>query len=192
MSDLNTNQIADVIRLTELTPNAERGVAVCSRVVIDASNNIIIDGQLLAAGDATHVAAIKALLNTGRSVVKTASSTLTAADTGKTLFLNSATEFDTVLPVPALDFRLTVIVKAAPSGASYTLSTNASANIIKGSIVTSATGAADTETSGGDTVNFVDGAAVAGDKVEIYCDGTNYFAYGQCVVAGGITITTAS
>lgn len=187
-----TNQSADAIRLREGTPNAERAVAVQSRVLIGLDNSVVVDAELLRTGDPTHVAAVKALLNTGRSAVVTATSTLTAADTGKVLFLNSATEFDTVLPAPALDFRLTVIVKAAPSGASYTISTNASANIIKGSVVTSATGAADTEVAGGDTINFVDGVAVAGDKVEIYCDGTNYFAYGQCVAAGGITITTAS
>lgn len=183
---------ADALRKSNGYPPGEYPLAVLSRVLVDTNGNTIIDGQLLSAGNAAHVASVKALLNSGRSAIVTATSTLTAADSGKVLYLNSATEFDTVLPAPVLDFRLTVIVKAAPSGANYTISTNASANIIKGSIVTSATGAADTETAGADTVNFVDGVAVAGDKVEIFCDGTNYYAYGQCVAAGGITITTAS
>lgn len=122
----------------------------------------------------------------------TAASTLTARDSGRTLFLNSATEFVTTLPLPAAGLNFDIIVTAAPSGASYTIVTNASANIIKGNIVTSATGAADTETSGGDTISFVDGTAVAGDRVQLRCDGTTWFAYGQCAVATAITITTAS
>jgi hypothetical protein len=112
-------------------------------------------------------------------------------DNGKTFFLNSATEFATTLPAPAMGLRFLFIVKAAPSGASYTVVTNASANIIKGQAVNAAGVAGDTGTTD-DTISFVDGQAVAGDQVEVYSDGTSWFAYGTCAVAAGITFTTAS
>lgn len=125
----------------------------------------------------------------------TATTTLTADDNGATLYLNSATEFVTTLPAPVLGMRFTFIVAAAPSGASYTVVSASSANIIKGHVLTSevtAAGAADSETAGGDTLSFVDGQAVVGDKAIFETDGTSWFVAASCKVAAGITITTAS
>lgn len=125
----------------------------------------------------------------------TATNVITVDESGKTFFLSSTAEFVSTLPPPSAGLRFTVVVGAAPSGASYTIVTTSSANIIKGQVATSAvtaTANADSETTGGDTISFVDGVAVAGDKVELICDGTYWYAYGQCVAAGGITITTAS
>jgi hypothetical protein len=121
----------------------------------------------------------------------TAASTLTAAQSGTTFFLNAATEFETTLPAPVAGLTYTFIVKTAPSGASYTVVTASSANIIKGQAVNAAGVAGDTGTAD-DTISFVDGQAVAGDKVTVISDGTNWFAYGQCAVAAGITFTQAS
>jgi hypothetical protein len=121
----------------------------------------------------------------------TAASTLTAAQSGTTFFLNAATEFATTLPAPAAGLTYTFIVKTAPSGASYTVVTASSANIIKGQAVNAAGVAGDTGTAD-DTISFVDGQAVAGDMVTVISDGTNWFAYGQCAVAAGITFTQAS
>lgn len=121
----------------------------------------------------------------------TALSTLTAAQSGRTFFLNSATEFATTLPAPAAGLVYTFIVAAAPSGASYTVVTNASANIIKGQAVNAAGAAGDTGTAD-DTISFVDAQAVAGDSVTVISDGTSWFAYGMCAVAAGITFTQAS
>ena len=121
----------------------------------------------------------------------TAASTLTAAQSGSTFFLNSATEFATTLPAPAAGLAYTFIVKAAPSGASYTIVTTSSANIIKGQAVNAAGVAGDTGTAD-DTISFVDGQAVAGDTVTVISDGTSWFAYGMCAVAAGITFTQAS
>jgi hypothetical protein len=129
---------------------------------------------------------------TDATEVVTATNIIAAGETGRTFFLNSATEFVSTLPAVAAGLRFRFIVTAAPSGASYTIVTNGSANIIKGHVLTSATGAADTETAGGDTISFVDGAAVAGDMVEVFCDGTNWFASCKCAAATGITITTAT
>lgn len=121
--------------------------------------------------------------------------TLVAAESGKTLFLNSATEFVTTLPLPQAGLKFTFVVTGAPVGANYTIFTSGGANIIKGAVYSSdlnAAGDADIETSGGDTISFVASAAVAGDKVELVCDGTNWFAAGFCSLVTGITITTAA
>lgn len=126
---------------------------------------------------------------------RTAANTLTQDENGKVIFLNSATEFVTTLPAPAMGLQFTFIVAAAPVGASYTVVTSGSANIIKGAVYSSDLNSAtdaDFETSGGDTVSFVDAKAVAGDTVEFICDGTNWFVKGFCTVFDAITITTAS
>lgn len=127
--------------------------------------------------------------------VVTATNVIDATESGRTFFLNSATEFVSTLPAPKIGMKFTFIVTAAPSGADYTIVTNGSSNIIKGHVVTSDVNSAtdgDLETSGGDTISFVSAKAVAGDKVELHCDGTNWFAYGTCTVFDAITITTAS
>lgn len=124
----------------------------------------------------------------------TAANVITAAESGKTFFLSSATEFASTLPAVAAGLRFTFIVAAAPSGASYTIVTDGSANVIVGHVLSSqdAGGSADSETSGGDTISFVDSKAVVGDRVDVISDGTSWFARGTCKVFDGITITTAS
>lgn len=120
--------------------------------------------------------------------------TLTPSDCGKTIFLNLAGGFVTTLPLPKAGYRFKFVVSTAPTG-SYTIVTNGSANIIKGHILTndvnSATDA-DFEVSGGDTITFVLNKAVAGDLVELECDGTSWFVNAACTVFDAITITTAS
>lgn len=121
----------------------------------------------------------------------TATNTLTAGDSGKTLFLNSATEFVTTLPSPEAGLRFNFYVTAAPSSASYTIVTAGSANIIVGHVVSSedAAGSGDFEASGGDTITLVDAKAVKGDRVELISDGTNWYATAFCSVQDAITIT---
>jgi hypothetical protein len=138
---------------------------------------------------------IKNVLDTSSSVADlTAASTLTAADSGKTFFLNSATEFATTLPSPAAGLRFKFVVKAAPASASYTVVTASSANIIIGGINELEV---DTTEDGpyiadGDTITFVDGVAVVGDYVDLVSDGTSWYVSGQANADGGITLTQAS
>lgn len=121
----------------------------------------------------------------------TAASTLTAADSGKILFLNAATEFATTLPSPAAGLYFKFIVKAAPSGASYTVVTAGSANILIGGIneLEVDTGDDGPYDNNGDTITFVDGVAVVGDWVELVSDGTSWYLTGQANADGGITVT---
>ena len=124
-----------------------------------------------------------------------AAATLTTADAGKTIFLKLAAGFVTTLPLPAAGLSFEFIVGTAPSAGSYTIVTSGSANIIKGQVYSSDLNAAtdgDLETAGGDTITLVTAKAVAGDRVELRCDGTNWFMYGFCSIFDAITITTAS
>jgi hypothetical protein len=131
-------------------------------------------------------------VESGRARTLAAATVLTAADSGDTLFLSAATEFAVTLPAVAAGLRFTFFVAAAPSGASYTIVSASSANIIVGTIHSSTGGDADSEVSGGDTFSFVDGAATKGDRVDIFCDGTSWYATAFVNADTGATITTAS
>lgn len=125
------------------------------------------------------------------AVILTATRTVTAEESGTTFYLSSATEFVTTLPAAALGLNYTFIVAAAPSGASYTIVSASSGNIIKGNQNSVAGDAGDFGTAD-DTITFVDGSSIAGDKVEVFSDGTSWFAYAISKVAAGVTFTQAS
>lgn len=130
----------------------------------------------------------------GAHKILTATYTVSAEENGAVFYLNSATEFVTTLPTPFLGAEYTFVVMAAPSGASYTVVTSSSANIVKGVQVTAevnAAGAADSGTAD-DTITFVNGQAVAGDMVKVISDGTSWYAYATSKVVAGITFTQAS
>lgn len=155
-----------------------------------AAANAAVDAAAVTAGSTAEATTVRVPAET-----VTATNVLTKAESGKTMFLNSTTEFVTTLPAPVAGLEFEFIVTGAPSGASYTIVTASSANIIKGAVYTTDVNSAtdpDLETSGGDTISFVDGKAVAGDRVRVISDGTNWFAQGFCTVFDAITITTAS
>lgn len=132
---------------------------------------------------------------TAQGLVVAATRTLAASESGATIFFGHSTEFAMTLPAPFLGARFRFVCTAAPSGASYTIVTAGSANIIKGHVLSADLNAAsdgDTETSGADTITFVDAKAVAGDWVEVESDGTTWFARAGCAAFDAITYTTAS
>lgn len=149
---------------------------------------VVFDETLSVAGATT----LSTVLYKDLTEVVTATNVITAAETGSVFFLNSATEFVSTLPAPAAGLHFTFIVTAAPSGASYTITTNGSNNIIVGTVHSSTGGNADSETAGCDTITFADGVSVVGDTVEVWCDGTNWFAKAFCDADAGITFDTAS
>lgn len=150
---------------------------------------VVFDETLTVTGAATFSSTISFK---DLTEVVTEANTIAASESGSVFFLDSATEFDSVLPAPAAGLHFTFIVKTAPSGANYTITTNSAANIIKGTVHASDGADGDSETSGCDTINFVSAAAVAGDMVELWCDGTNWFAKAFCDVSTGITYTTVA
>lgn len=168
--------------------------------VVPTGKSLDIESGGVFAIAGTTVSATAADLNrvsaASRYAVDTAVQTLVVADLNKVHFLNSATEFVTTLPAVASSagYWATFIVKAAPSGASYTVVTASSENKVLGHVLTSqdAGGSADSETSGGDTITFVDGKAVVGDRVDLECDGAFWYVRASSKVFDAITITTAS
>ena len=116
----------------------------------------------------------------------TAVNTLTYSECGKTIFLNSATEFASTLPTPVAGCYFKFIIKAAPVGASYTVLSSGGSNIIEGiAVVNGATVTAANE----DTITFTASAAIAGDWVELYSDGTSWYVSGQGAAATAIAFT---
>lgn len=122
--------------------------------------------------------------------VVAATNVITAAETGSVFFLNHGTEFVSTLPAPAAWLHYTFIVTASPSWASYTITTNAAAAAIYGSLVTaedawgSWAATADTAIT---TITLANGQANIGDSVEVWCDWTYWYARCQAEVQAGIT-----
>lgn len=151
-----------------------------------------LPGEWVAAGPVgvTVAEAKIAADSASRAEIVTATNVITAAESGKTFFLNSTTEFVSTLPAPAIGLKYSFVVTGAPAAASYTVVTDSAAELIIGRVLCSADAAGDTEnTAGGTTVTFVDGQAVMGDRLDIESDGTNWYCVGICAVAAGITIT---
>ena len=124
--------------------------------------------------------------------IVTATNVLTVAESGKIFFLDAASEFVTTLP-PVATSRGCVFeffIKAAPSGADYTIVTTSSEQTIVGHTVPCDGAAGDTETTaGGTTLTFVGGQAVIGDRARFVCDGVTWHCEAVTAVAAGATIT---
>ncbi len=126
--------------------------------------------------------------------ILTAADTLVASDCGKTIFLNSATEFAVTLPSAAgadvAGCELKVVVQAAPDGANYTVVTAASENTIIGGVNELEVDTADDGpySAVGDVVTFVGGTSVVGDFVSLKSNGVKWYMFGQTQADGGVTI----
>lgn len=135
------------------------------------------------------------LLGSANTEDTTATNILLASECGKLITLNSGTEFVTTLPAATAGCNFDFYVKAAPSGASYTIVTDSSANVIVGQVLTNDVNSAtdsDFEATGADTITLVDSKAVKGDRALCKSDGTNWFCTLQTSVFDGATFTTAS
>ena len=123
--------------------------------------------------------------------------TLTEADSGSVFLLDSATEFATTLPAVATagsGWHCKFVVFAAPASASYTViegeGSDANVIIVNGINELEVDDTEDGVSSTGcSTVTFVDGVAIKGDWVDVWCDGSNYYVSGQTKADGGITAT---
>ena len=123
----------------------------------------------------------------------TATTSLTPADSGKVFFLNSSTEFTVTLPSitdAGAGFNCKFVVKAAPDGDAYVVTekTSADTNVIITNGINELTDSVGPSNTGHTTVTFADGVAIAGDWVDLLCDGSNWYATGQTKADGGITL----
>ena len=119
----------------------------------------------------------------------TQATTLTAEDSGKTFYLNAATEFAVTLPAvaDAAGFKAKFVIKAAPSGANYSVASAAAD--ISGAILSPADATGASAATAGTpitTISFVSAKAVKGDFIEIESDGAAFYVSGSSTVFDGI------
>lgn len=115
----------------------------------------------------------------------TAARTLTAADSGKTFWLDAAAGATVTLPAlkDGVNFKFVVADNFATTN---WIIDSAEGDNIEGMIEVAG---AVVVASGEDQINFVASAEAKGDFVQIECNGTNWFVSGQAALSGGITVT---
>jgi hypothetical protein len=145
------------------------------------------DELVVAAGGKITVEAGGAVA--GAIEVVTAANVLTAAENGTTYILNSATAFATTLPAVAAGLRFVFIAGVAQvTGGNHTIVPNAADDdtIYGEYLVAGLTVPASAEGS----INWVADTILPGDRVELVCDGTNWYVSGAAAASGAITFTT--
>jgi hypothetical protein len=123
-----------------------------------------------------------------RCEILAAARKLTVDDHGKTFFLNLAAGFNIDLPAPVIGLEFEFIVKLAVTG---NLTVTATGNIVKGHVLTTDVNSAtdpDFDTTGVDVLTFAANKAVAGDRVRMICDGTNWYYEAACSVFDAIAV----
>ena len=118
----------------------------------------------------------------------TAARTLTAADSGKTFWLDAAAGATITLPAlkDGVNFKFVVADNFATTN---WIIDSAEGDNIEGMIeVAGAVVVAAAE----DQINFVASAEAKGDFIVLECNGTNWFVSGQAALSGGITATDPS
>jgi hypothetical protein len=111
---------------------------------------------------------------------------ITAAESGKTFYLSLAAGFTSTLPAPAAGLHYRFVVKTAPTGAPYIITTNGGDNVIFGHVVERA-GGAGVAGAAQDTVNLVHNQSIIGDEISVRSDGTNWYLHGSVDVSAGLT-----
>ncbi len=172
--------------------------ALGDRVTIGGSLDVTTGGEIdIEAGGALNIAGTaitasaaelnQAADNSASVEVVAATNVITAAESGATFFLNDSTEFVSTLPAVAAGLRYTFIVAAAPAAASYTIVTDASANVLNIVAQTGEAASVALVETAQDLLTFVDAQAVVGDWVYCISDGTSWQCKGGAAVAAGLT-----
>lgn len=114
----------------------------------------------------------------------TAAVTLTAADSGKEIYLDAAAGFAITLPAVTAGLKYKFIVGSAFATTDFTVV--AATDVIQGGAVVNSTFV---PAANENTISFVNTAETVGDYVELSSDGTNWYASGNGALAGAITFT---
>lgn len=176
------------------------GLTTGDALKIDLTEGTLTTGHYINCYDDTGTASVFSvgengvILYSDFTEVVTATNVITTAESGSVFFLSSATEFVSTLPAPQAGLHFTFIVSAAPSGASYTIVSASGTDNIHGVAVSAADAGGSVDTTAGtaaDTITFVDGQALKGDMVDLFCDGTSWYARGLCSDEDAITFTAS-
>lgn len=113
-----------------------------------------------------------------------AATTLTAATSGTSYDLTAAAGAAVTLPALEAGLNFRFVVGSAFATTDWTIVS--STNVINGNVLV-----ADAHVAGAseNTISFVASAESVGDYVDVYCNGTLWFASGSGVTSGSITFT---
>ncbi len=113
---------------------------------------------------------------------------LTAAQSGVNVMLGPTAGFAITLPAVAAGLHYRFTVAALFATTNYTVITPALADIIQGGAMVVG---AEVSSASCDTISFVATAESIGDFIEVWSDGTSWFANGRGALTGSITFTQA-
>lgn len=151
-------------------------------VTATAAELNILDGVTATAAEINQAADSSANIE-----VVTTTNAITAAESGKTFIINSATAFVSTLPAVAAGLRYRFVVGATiVTGGNHTIVPTDDNTIYGGAIVAGAEVAASAEGS----INLIADLTLPGDQLDVICDGTNWYVNGHIVTSGGLTFTT--
>ena len=126
--------------------------------------------------------------NSANTEVVTTTNVITAAESGTTFVLNSATAFVSTLPTAAAGLRYRFIAGATQvTGGNHTVVCTNNDNTMFGSVTVAGVVIAGTVEG---SINWVADTMLPGDWCEVFNDGTNWYVSGQATAAGAITLTT--
>lgn len=175
------------IRSLVRTPTAKGFATVNSApIYVDSDDNRV---KLIPGGSGTTEVVLQETSGSGAAEVVITTKAVTAAESGKTFYLDLAGGFVTTLPAVALGLRYKFIIRTAPTG-SHTIVCPAAAALFKGHVLTTDVNSAtdpDFDTTAVATLTFVLNKAVAGDNVTVESDGVNWFYSAECSVFDAIT-----
>jgi len=118
--------------------------------------------------------------------IVTATNIITAAESGKTFFLNNATGFVSTLPAIAAGLRFKFVLTTVLSSGNHTVVTSDASNIIEGNLMVASTVVPAVNE---DSINFLVTDGDVGDWCEVICDGTSWFLSGSATTASGMSVT---
>ena len=143
-------------------------------VTLDVVETLKTDGEVVTSLDTVEVV--------------TTTNVITAAESGRTFVLNSATAFVSTLPAKAAGLRYRFYAGATQvTGGNHTIVCSNDDNTIFGSVTVAGVLVAGTVEG---SINFVADTMLPGDWCEGYNDGTNWYVSGQATASGAITLTT--
>ena len=123
--------------------------------------------------------------NVGAAEVVAADTTLTAADNGKTIYLDDTTGEAITLPAVAAGLHFKFVVASTFITDNWTVASAETGNIDGSIVVAGEAVIAAVE----DQINFVASAETLGDYVNLHSDGVQWFVDGVAALTGGITAT---
>ncbi len=123
----------------------------------------------------------------GESEIVTTTNIILDTETNKVFYLDNVSGFVSTLPAPAVGLNFEFIVRTAPTGGNYQITTDGAAAIISGGAycVTGDGVAFSNNTS----LDFIQNISLKGDRVKFISDGTSWYIDSHYIAAGGVTAT---